>query len=157
VFPELRPECRQNLSSVYIDPATTTPLSYLVAPGALDAAVKEHPGARIIVSLIGVPVNLRQTRTWTTASGKSLALLLPDLRMVGNQADIRQALQSGQIAAMVLNKPGAPGRRPEDGIRPAIPADQRGKRRCGAQGISAPVLVTSLIRNQAGLGQFVTV
>ena len=108
VFPELRPECRQDLSSVYIDPATTTPLSYLVAPDALDAAVKEHPGARIIVSLIGVPVNLRQTRTWTTASGKSLALLLPDLRMVGNQADIRLALQSGQIAAMVLNKPGAP-------------------------------------------------
>ena len=111
VFPELRPECRQNLSSVYIDPATTTPLSYLVAPGALDAMVNEHPGARIIVSLIGLPVNLRQTRTWTTASGKSFALLLPDLRMVGNQADIRQALQSGQIAAVVLNKPGAP---PED-------------------------------------------
>jgi len=33
------------------------------------------------------------------------------LRMVGNQAAIRQAVKSGKLAALVLNKPGAP---PED-------------------------------------------
>lgn len=108
VFPELRPECRQNLASVYIDPSTTTPLSYLVAPSALDSAVQSHPEARIVVSLIGLPVNLRQTRTWTTATNISFALLLPDLRMVGGQDAVLQAFRNRHITAMVLNKPGAP-------------------------------------------------
>ena len=111
VFPELRPEFHRNPSAVYIDPATTTPLSYLIAEDNLDAIAKQHAGADLIVSLIGLPVNLRQTQTWKTDSGKTLALLLPDLRMVGNQADVRQALQSRKIAAFILNKPGAP---PED-------------------------------------------
>jgi hypothetical protein len=108
VFPELRPECQQDLASVYIDPATTTPLSYLVAPGALDAIVQKYPQARIIVSLIGLPVDLRDSRTWTKAGDKTFALLLPDLRMVGRQEEVRQAVLRRQIMAMVLNKPGGP-------------------------------------------------
>jgi hypothetical protein len=108
VFPELRPECRQAPSSVYIDPSTTTPLSYLVAPGALDSLVQRHPQSRLIVSLIGLPLNVLESRTWTRDSGKSFALLLPDLRMVGRQDDIRQAVMRRQLIALVLNKPGAP-------------------------------------------------
>jgi hypothetical protein len=56
-------------------------------------------------------VNVRETEAWKSASGRRFALLLPDLRMVGNQAAILQAVQSRKIAAFVLNKPGAP---PED-------------------------------------------
>jgi len=111
VYPELRPEFHQNPAAVYIDPTTTTPLSYLVSNEALDAIAQQHPNAEIMVSLIGLPVNLRQTKTWIQDRGKTFALLLPDLRMVGDQAAIRLALHNRRIAAFVLNKPGAP---PED-------------------------------------------
>jgi hypothetical protein len=52
VFPALRPEFHQNPSYVYVDPKTTTPLSFLVAEDAFDALAKENPGHQIIVSLI---------------------------------------------------------------------------------------------------------
>lgn len=111
VFPEIRPEFQRNPKAVYIDPATTTPLSFVIAENAWDESVKLHPGAEILISLIGLPVNLRQTETWKRENGPKIALLLPDLRMVGNQTAIRQAVLTGKIAAMILNKPGAP---PED-------------------------------------------
>lgn len=111
VFPELKPGALEHPRAAGIDRATTTPLSYLVADNALDKVARQYPQAEILVSLIGLPVNVRQTRTWQAAGGKKFALLLPDLRMVGNQAAIGQAVRSGKIAAMVLNKPGAP---PED-------------------------------------------
>ena len=111
VFPEIRPEFLSNPSAVYIDPATTTPLSYVTTETAWDALIQQHPGADLIVSLIGLPVNLRRTETWRRESGKKFALLLPDLRLVGDSAAIRQAIETGKIAALVLNKPGAP---PED-------------------------------------------
>jgi hypothetical protein len=60
------------------------------------------------ISLIGLPVNVRQTKTWTTGKGRVFALLPPDLRVVGSQTDVRRARQTGRIAALVLNKPGGP-------------------------------------------------
>jgi hypothetical protein len=110
VFPDIRPEFQQNPRAAYI-PATTTPLSYMIAGNAWDETVKQHPGAGLLISLIGLPVNLTTTETWKRDQGPKIALLLPDLRMVGNQAAIRQAVHVGKIAAMILNKPGAP---PED-------------------------------------------
>jgi hypothetical protein len=111
VFPELRPGLLKNPRAAAISPATTTPLSYLVADDALDNLAKKHAGAEIIVSLIGLPLNIKQTETWKPGNNRRFALLLPDLRIIGDQATIRQAVQSGKIAAMILNKPGAP---PED-------------------------------------------
>jgi hypothetical protein len=108
VFPELKPEFFQNPALVFIDPATTTPLSYLVAEDALDKIAKEHPAADIYVSLIGLPVHIRKTEAWKQ---KHFALLLPDLRFVGDRATIVQAVKSRTLEAMILNKPGAP---PED-------------------------------------------
>jgi hypothetical protein len=108
VFPELKPGLLQHPGSATIDRGTTTPLSYLVADDALDHIAGQYPGAQIVVSLIGLPVRIRQTETWQPSSGRSFALLLPDLRMVGDQTAIRQAFQSGKLAAIVLNKPGAP-------------------------------------------------
>jgi hypothetical protein len=89
-----------------MDPATTTPLSYIVAEDALDKITRQHPQAEILVSLIGLPIDVLRTETWKTE--RKFALLLPDLRMLGDQSAIRMAFQSGKIAAIVLNKPGAP-------------------------------------------------
>jgi len=111
VYPDLRPEFFTNRQAVLIDRSTKTPLSYLMTADALDKVVSQHPDAELVVSLIGLPVNVRETEAWKSASGRRFALLLPDLRMVGNQAAILQAVQSRKIAAFVLNKPGAP---PED-------------------------------------------
>jgi hypothetical protein len=110
VFPEPRREFRENRASVYI-PATTTPLSYVIAGEAWDRLIQQHPASQIVVSLIGLPADLRQTEMWKNPQGPKFALLLPDLRVVGQRAEIVQAITSGRIAAMVLNKPGAP---PED-------------------------------------------
>jgi hypothetical protein len=111
VFPDLRPEALKDPHSVAVDHNTTTPLSYLVADDALDKLARQHPGAEILVSLIGLPANVRLTETWKTSNPRKLALLLPDLGMVGKRSAIRDTVKSGKIAAMVLNKPGAP---PED-------------------------------------------
>ena len=70
VFPELRPEVYQNPGSSYIDPKTTTPLSYLMAEGALDAVWRQHLGAELFVSLIGLPLNVKQTGPGGTPRSK---------------------------------------------------------------------------------------
>jgi hypothetical protein len=111
IYPEILAEYRDNPDRAWIHPETTTPLSYLMAPDALDSAVSQHPGAELIVSLIGLPLNVTQTRAWQTPGTPQFALLLPDLRVVGDKAAIRLALKSQKLAALVLNKPGAP---PED-------------------------------------------
>lgn len=107
-FPEIKAAFFQNRSSVYVDPHTTTPLSYIVAEDSLDKIAGEHSEAEILVSLIGLPVNVRETETWKQSNPRKFALLLPDLRMVGNDKAIREAITSGKIAVLVLNKPGAP-------------------------------------------------
>jgi hypothetical protein len=107
-FPELKPGFVENPRSVFIDPRTTTPLSYVVTDGALDKIADAHPQAELLVSLIGLPLNVRQTETWKSGNPKKFALLLPDLRMVGEEGAVREAVVSSKIAAFVLNKPGAP-------------------------------------------------
>ncbi len=110
-FPDLRPQFILKPDSVYVDPKTTTPLSYLIAEDAFDTLARKHSDCGLIVSLIGLPVNLNRTELWRKPDGPKLALLLPDLRMGGDQAAIRSAVQSRKIVALVLNKPGAS---PED-------------------------------------------
>ncbi len=107
-FPELKPGFVENRRSVFIDPATTTPLSYVVTDEALDRIAEAHPQAELLVSLIGLPVKVRQTETWKRANPRRFALLLPDLRMLGDEGAVREAILSGKIAAIVMNKPGAP-------------------------------------------------
>lgn len=105
-FPDLKPGFVEDHSSVFIDPTTTTPLSYVVTDDALDKIAAAHPQAELLVSVIGLPVKVRQTQTWR--SSRKFALLLPDLRVLGDPASARQAMLSGKIAAMVINRPGAP-------------------------------------------------
>jgi hypothetical protein len=107
VFPELRPELGRRPESVFIDPKTTTPLSYLVAEDAFDRVIQRNPGFDLVVSLIGLPLNLPQARFWQENAKARLALLLPDWRMVGNAQAVREALKSEKIAAAVVARPGA--------------------------------------------------
>lgn len=106
-FPELKAEARANPRSVYIDAETTTPLSFLVAGDSFDKLAAQHQQCGVFVSLIGLPHNITELRCWEDAAPK-FALLLPDLRFVGNAAAVKQAVQRGKIAAMILQKPGAP-------------------------------------------------
>lgn len=117
VYPRLNPEHRSQPRAA-VHPATTTPLSYLLAPGAIDTVVRENPKADILVSLIGLPVGITRSSAWQREGRPRFAFLLPDvnvlkeeLELFGDRGAVRRALESGKIAALVLNKPGAP---PED-------------------------------------------
>jgi hypothetical protein len=106
-FPELKPEARTNPRAVFIDGETTTPLSFLVSPDAFDKLASQHPQCSLFVSLIGLPANVKELRCWQEEKPK-FALLLPDLRFVGNATAVKQSLQKGKITAIVLQRPGAP-------------------------------------------------
>ncbi|MFH0878229.1 MAG: hypothetical protein V2A34_00810 [Lentisphaerota bacterium] len=105
--PEIRNDFLNNPASVYIDPTTKTPLSYVVSDGAFDQIIKDNADCGILVSLIGLPANLEKTKFWTQAGAPRLGLLLPDLRMIGNEESIRRAVKSGRIAAAIFYKPGS--------------------------------------------------
>ena len=83
-------------------------MSFLVAEDSFDRLVREHPDCDVIVSLIGLPAELERVSAWRTPGPPRFALLLPDLRLLGNAAALGEALKSGKLAAFVLNKPGAP-------------------------------------------------
>jgi len=106
-FPELNPAALQNPESLPMDPDTTTPLSFLTAEGAWDALLKKYPGADVLISLIGVPLDLPRLEVWRRPKPR-FALLLPDLRMIGGLPAVREAFRNGKLVAAVLNKPGAP-------------------------------------------------
>ncbi|MCI0747329.1 MAG: hypothetical protein L0Y58_18140 [Verrucomicrobia subdivision 3 bacterium] len=104
VFPELKPEAQLDPRAVFIDAETTTPLSYLVAEDAFDKLISQHPNCDVVISLVGLPARLDRVRCWTDERPK-FALLLPDLRPVGNTAAVKQAVVSGKLAAFVLYRP----------------------------------------------------
>lgn len=108
VFPELKPEAKTNPRAVFIDGATTTPLSFLVAEDAFDKLITKYPRCDMLISLVGLPAALDQVKCWTEMEKPRFALLLPDLRFVGDAAAVRRAVKTGKLAAFVLNKPGAP-------------------------------------------------
>ena len=107
-FPELRAEAQNNPRAVYIDPESTTPLSYLVAEDAFDKLARQYSHCDVIVSLIGLPVELDRVECWQTNGPPKFALLLPDLRIIGDGAAVKSAVKSGKLAAFVLSKPDAP-------------------------------------------------
>ena len=106
VYPELRKEAQSDPSSVYVDPKTTTPLSYLVTENAFDALARSHPNCDVLVSLIGLPVQVSRTEIWRNPRLK-LALLLPDWRMVGDPDEVRRSIKAGKIAVAIIKKPGS--------------------------------------------------
>lgn len=108
VRPKLKPEALTDPSAIVMPVATSTPLSFLTAGDAWDSLVQQHPDADVLISLIGFPANLTETRFWNDPEGPGIALIFPDFRMLGNTEAVREAFQSGRLIAAVLDKPGAP-------------------------------------------------
>ncbi|HKQ36592.1 MAG TPA: hypothetical protein VJ063_00860 [Verrucomicrobiae bacterium] len=102
VLPELKPTARTDPRSLLADPETPTPLSYLVTDDAFDKVTAD---ADLAVSLIGLPVELQRVETWQNPGKPRFALLLPDLRMIGNRAAVRAAMKNGKLAAFVFANP----------------------------------------------------
>lgn len=107
--PELRPEARENPAAELAGINTTTPVSFLMAPDAIDKLVKQHADCSLVVSLVGLPAELSACQAWNTPGGPKFAFLLPDFRGIADRATITQAMKSGKVAACVLPRPGAPG------------------------------------------------
>ena len=102
VLPDLKPMARTDPRSLLTDPETPTPLSYLVAEDSFDKLVTD---ADVVVSLIGLPAELDQVVSWHKTGKPPFALLLPDLRMIGNSAAVRTAMKNGKLAAFVIANP----------------------------------------------------
>ena len=60
-----------------------------------------------MISLIGLPAELSRVHCWQTAGGVRFALLLPDVRLIGDRAAIRASLESGKLIAFVAARPGS--------------------------------------------------
>jgi hypothetical protein len=115
VSPELRPGALENPRSFLGNVETPTPLSYLISPTAYDTVAGKHPGATLLVSLIGLPSEWERCAVCTNAGPPSLALLWPDLRVIGDAEDVIKAMRSGKLAAFVQRRPNAVA----DGFSPA--------------------------------------
>ncbi len=102
--PKVRPEVLANPGSVQIDPRSPTPLSFLVESSAFDELVKENSDCDVVISLIGLPINLGSMEGWSKPGLPRFALLLPDWRMIGNAEAIQSAFSSGKLAAAVVRR-----------------------------------------------------
>lgn len=103
-FPRLTPEAEADPGSVRMDPGTKTPLSFMVAAGAFDEVIRKHE-CGLVVSLIGLPVDLAGFASWNSEGDPKFLLLLPDWRMIGGREAILEAFESGKLAAAVIEKP----------------------------------------------------
>ena len=104
-YPALKEGAAANPLSVSMPSGTTTPLSYLARTDAFDQIIAEHPDASVLISLIGLPANPFSCAFWQPNGGPPLALLLPDLWMIGDRGAIRRAFHSGRILAAVVRRP----------------------------------------------------
>lgn len=108
VFPKLKPEVARNPGSVQVDPQSATPLSFLVAEQSFSELIQQHSQSDLVVSLIGLPVNLAEFKAWSEPGTPRFALLLPDWRMIGGRDAILRVFQEKKLIAAVVNKPNAP-------------------------------------------------
>jgi len=104
-YPNLRPEARTNPRSIETLPGTSTPLSFLMADDCFDQLVTQYPACDLIVSLVGLPANLDQVAVWKRPAPPRFALLLPDLRVIGDAPAVKDALKSGKLAGFIAQKP----------------------------------------------------
>jgi hypothetical protein len=100
--PDIRPEYFSNPSSIFIAPDSKTPLSFLILPESVDQLAAAHPECQILVSLIGLPVGVEALKVWDPQDPRALALLLPDLRVLGSPAKAADAFERGKIVAAVV-------------------------------------------------------
>jgi hypothetical protein len=110
-FPKFKAEALRDVTSVYVPPNSTTPLSYLVSETSFDDLVREHPDCDILVTLIGLPASTASSAFWLKPGPPRVALLLPDFSVLGDAGAVRFGFESGKLLAAVIPKPNAPPER----------------------------------------------
>jgi hypothetical protein len=105
VVPELTPQAQADPNSVELPPGATTPLSYLIQADAFDRLAAQHPDCELLVSLIGLPAQVGQTEIWRKPGPPRFALLLPDLRVLGDVSAVRAAVKADKLVAFVVRRP----------------------------------------------------
>jgi hypothetical protein len=108
VYPKLRPEATDKQNPLYVDPRARTPLSFLVAEGSFDEVTRAHPECEVIVSIIGMPVDVASIAAWNRGGPPRFALFMPDFKLLGGAPPVRTAFKSGKLAVTVIPKKGAP-------------------------------------------------
>jgi len=108
VFPQLKPGAEDNPRAMLADIETATPLSYLMTSVAFDELARQYADCELMVSLVGVPLEVSGTEAWKAPGAPRFALLLPDLKIIGDTGAIKSAMKSGKLTAFVLARPGAP-------------------------------------------------
>lgn len=96
------PKTKGAPGSVFYDPNTRTPMSFLITDNAFDEIAHENPNADVFVSLIGLPANPASMM----AIPKRFAFLLPDFRLLGDANSVRHVFKSGKVIAAVVQRPG---------------------------------------------------
>jgi hypothetical protein len=108
VVPDLKDGAWERPRSVPGLRPTTTPLSFLMTPDAFDRIAESQPNADLLVSLVGLPADLRAVRLWEDPDGPAVAALLPDLRLFESEDELRWALTEGPLTAILVKRPAAP-------------------------------------------------
>ena len=95
-YPEIYPQFQNNPGSAILPMDTKTPLSYMVNPVSIDNLISEFPNHTILVSLIGIPFGIQNTKLWASPK-HSVALIEPDMRIIGNENSARKSFVGGKI------------------------------------------------------------
>ena len=96
-YPEIYPQFKNNPGSVLLPNDTKTPLSYMVNPASLDSLMQKFPNHTMVVSLIGIPMGIQNTKMWASTK-HSIALIDPDMRIIGSMNLVKKAFATGKIS-----------------------------------------------------------
>ena len=105
VHPKIKPEYWNNPQNAPLPANTKTPLSFLMEASSIDEISENHPGCKIIVSLIGLPTETRKLKVWQNDNPSKFALLMPDLSVIGFQTIVRNDFRRGKIIAAAVPNP----------------------------------------------------
>lgn len=105
-FPAIQPEFRDHPEKASIPTDSTTPLSFIMAPDAIDRLLAVHSDCALVISLVGLPVGVEGTGAWQ--SEIPFALLKPDLRVLGSKGQARKLFREQKILAAVVTDKESP-------------------------------------------------
>ena len=100
-YPEIYPQFINNPGSVLLPNDTKTPLSYMVNPSSIDYLIEKFPNHTTVVSLIGIPLGIQNTKLWVSST-HTIALIDPDMRIIGNVHSVKQAFNKGKISLICV-------------------------------------------------------
>lgn len=106
VFPALKDGAWEQPERFLIGRHTSTPLSYLMVPEALDVVRAQNPEARLIISLVGLPAGFDPMKDWHHQEAPALALYLPDFSLLVDQRQWVRAFEAGRILLAVQMRSG---------------------------------------------------